>query len=82
MGSADFGKSKKYFTKFPGLQEAEYLYVDSGKGVDMVEFHIYYCKQLIYLLIVTNYGEFINVRFPEGQIPAMNIGHDECIFKQ
>ena len=47
----------------------------------MVYFHINDCEGFIYLIKGTHYGGFLSVRFPEGQIPVMNIGHDECIFK-
>ena len=48
----------------------------------MVEFHIDDCEEFIYLIKGTYCGGLISVRFPEGQIPVMNIGHNEFIFKQ
>ena len=48
----------------------------------MVEFDINDCEDYIILIKGTNYGWFLSVRFPELQIPVMNIGHDECIFKK
>ena len=74
MGSADFGFKKK--SKFLGLKEAEYSYVNSNKGFDMVEFHIDDCKEFIYLIKGTYYGGFLSIRFPEGKRPIMNIDHD------
>ena len=35
-----------------------------------------------YLIKGTYYSGFLSVRFMEVQIPVMNIGHDEFIFKQ
>ena len=73
---------QKYFSRFPGIKEWGYLYVDADKGVDMVKFHINDYEELIYLIKVTHYGGFLSVRYMEVQIPVMNIYHDECIFKQ
>ena len=73
-------EAQKYFSKLPGLKESGYSYVDADKGVDMVELHIYDCEYYIYIIKGTYYGGFLSVRFMEGQIPVMNIGHDSCIF--
>ena len=48
----------------------------------MVEFHINDFEYFIYLIKGTHYGGFLSVSFPEVQISVINIGHDECIFKQ
>ena len=48
----------------------------------MVEFQINDCEELIYMIKGTHYGGFLSFRFMEGHIPVINIGHDECIFKQ
>ena len=48
----------------------------------MLEFHIDDCEDFIYLNKGTHYCGFLIVRFPEVQIPVINIGHDECTFKQ
>ena len=48
----------------------------------MVEFHIDYCEDFIYLIKGTHNGGFLSVMFTEGQITVINIGHDECIFKK
>ena len=48
----------------------------------MAAFHIDYCEEFMYLIKGAHYGGFLSVRFPEGQRPVINIGHDECIFKQ
>ena len=75
-------EAQTYFSKLLVLKEAGYSYVDADKGVDVLEFHINDCEYFIYLIKGTHYGEFLSVMFTEGQIPVMNIGHDECIFKQ
>ena len=75
-------EAQKYYSNSPGLKEAGYSYVDDGKVFDIMEFHINDCEDLIYLIKVTHHGGFLNVRFPEGQIPVINIGHDECIFNK
>ena len=75
-------ESQTFFDKFSGLNEAGYLYVDADKGVDMVESHIDDCEEFIYLIKGTNYDEFPSFRFSEGHRSVMNIGHDECMFKQ
>ena len=82
MDLSDFGWGTEYFSKFPGLKEAGYSYVDSDKGVDMVDFHTNDCEEFIYLIKGKNYGGFPSFRFPEGERPVMNIGHDERISKQ
>ena len=76
MGSAD------YVDNFPGLKESGYSYIYYIKEADMVEFHIDDCEYFIYLIKGTHYGGFLSVRFPEVQIPVMNICHDECVFKK
>ena len=78
----NYNKAQKYFSKFPGLKEVGYSYVDAAKVVDMVEFHIDDFEYFIYLIKGTLYDGFLSVNFPEGKIPVMNIGHDEFIFKQ
>ena len=60
MGSADFGWNKKIFAKFPGLKESGCSYVDTEKGVDMVEFHINDCEVFIYLIKGTYYDGFLS----------------------
>ena len=40
------------------------------------------CEEFVYLIKGTNYGGFLSFRVPEGQIPVINIGQDECIFKK
>ena len=48
----------------------------------MVFLNIDYCEECIHIIKGTNYGRFLSFRFLEGQIPVMNIGHNEFIFKQ
>ena len=69
-------EAQKYFADLPGIKEPGYSYVDTGKEVNMVEFHIDNCEYYIYIIKGTHYGGFLSFRFPEGQRPVMNIGHD------
>ena len=48
----------------------------------MVEFHIDDCEEFKYLIKLTYSGGFPGFRFPEGQKPVINSGHDEFIFKK
>ena len=72
----------KFVFKLPGRKEAGYSYVDADKVFGMVELCINDCGEFIYIIKGTHCGGFLSFYFLEGQIPVMNIGHGECIFKQ